>query len=105
STPFQRFVAGSYVVTWTARRRKNTALRGWDAAFVARHIAPLVDERESPLHFGGRNAAGLVCVRMVEEQDHKQGRGHHRAEEADRYGLDKDSLAPVRLRTHVGERE
>src|SRR5262245_33808370 len=42
---------------------------------------------------------------MVQEEDHEQGRGHHRAEEADRYRLNQRSLTPVGLRTHVGDRE
>src|SRR6478672_13692041 len=84
STRFQLFVAGSYVATCTVRRRKNTALRTGDAVFVARHIAPVIDERECPLHFRRRDAASLVCVRMVEEEDHEESRGYHRAEKADR---------------------
>ena len=45
--------------------------------------APVVDELERPAHLGRLDAPALVRVRVVEEDDYEQARGHEGRDEAD----------------------
>ena len=47
-----------------------------DALLVAGDGAPVVDELERPAHLGRLDAPALVRVRVVEEDDYEQARGH-----------------------------